>query len=263
MLSDNEFRTLLDHLDRPWSGYRKVRKGVKKRLRRHMQALGCATIEGYIARLAHDHRARAVCEAGLRVTISRFFRDRQLWQRLADEILPDLVRRFSSPIRIWSAGCACGEEPYSLAMAWNEIAPAAKLHLLASDADDTCLARAHAGIYTPSSLKEVPDRLRKAYFESKKGGRQFHIRIRRLPPIVWRTHDLLDPPPEAAPFHLILLRNNLLTYYRGAQRDAAFARMLARLATGGYLVVGAHERLPASAAGFAKDVGCPWVYRWC
>jgi chemotaxis methyl-accepting protein methylase len=261
MLSDNEFRTLLDHLNRPWAGYRKVRKGVKKRLRRHMQALGCATVDGYIARLARDQNARAACEACLRVTISRFFRDRQLWQRLENGILPDLTRRFSSPIRIWSAGCACGEEPYSLAMIWSQIAPATTVHLLASDADDTCLARARAGMYTPSSLKEVPDRLRERYFESKKGGRQFHIRTGRLPTIVWQVHDLLDPPPEAAPFHLILLRNNLLTYYRGAQQESAVARLLAGLITGGYLVIGAHERLPASAAVLAKDVGCPWVFR--
>jgi chemotaxis methyl-accepting protein methylase len=226
-----------------------------------MQALGCASVDGYMARLTNDHLARTACEACLRVTISRFLRDRQLWQHVADVILPDLITRFSSPIRIWSAGGACGEEPYSLAMAWNQIAPAAQLHLLASDADDTCLARARAGVYTPSSLKEVPERLREAYFESKKGGRQFHIRAKRLPPIIWQAHDLLDPPPEAEPFHLILLRNNLLTYYRGDQRDTAFARLVARLATDGYLVIGAHERLPASAAILVRDNRCPWVYR--
>ncbi len=261
MLSDKEFRALLDHLDRPWAGYRKVRKGVKKRLRRHMQTLGCTTIDGYMARLAHDHHARADCDACLRVTISRFFRDRQLWQRLEEVILPDLVRRFFSPIRIWSAGCACGEEPYSLAMVWRQLAPAAKLHLLASDTDDTCLARARAAIYSPSSLKEVPDSLRARYFESKTGGRQLRIRTHRLPPVCWRTHDLLDPPPETEPFHLILLRNNLLTYYRGAQRDAALTRLVARLAVGGYLVIGAHEHPPASATALCKDADCPWVYR--
>jgi chemotaxis methyl-accepting protein methylase len=261
MLSDKEFRALLDHLDRPWAGYRKVRKGVKKRLRRHMQALGCTTVDGYMARLAHDRHARAACDACLRVTISRFFRDRRVWQRFEDVILPDLVRRFPSQIRIWSAGCACGEEPYSLAMLWSQLAPSAEMHLLASDTDATCLARAQAGVYPPSSLKKVPDGLRERYFESKKGGRQFHIRTHRLPPICWQTHDLLDPPPETEPFHLILLRNNLLTYYRGAQRDAALTRLLARLAVGGYLVIGAHERLPASATALDMVAGCAWVYR--
>jgi len=261
MLSDSEFRILLDRLDRPWAGFRKVRKGVKKRLRRHMQTLGCSTVEQYIQHLQRQPGALAVCQEGLRVTISRFYRDRALWQSLQTQILPDLVRRFPDPIRIWSAGCACGEEPYSLAMVWNEMESSARLDLLATDADSTCLDRARAGRYPPSSLKEVPSGLQEQYFRSQKGGRQWIIRHDRLPPIHWHRHDFLDSLPEPGLFQLILLRNNLLTYYRGSTLRTALAQILARLSPGGGLVIGSHEHLPPGKTPLIRTHSCPWLYR--
>ncbi len=74
-------------------------------------------------------------------------------------------------------------------------------------------------------------------------------------------HDLLDPLPDGGPFHMILLRNNLLTYYQGPDLQAAFTRVVAILSPGGWLVTGAHERLPVSAFKLIMDKGCPWVFR--
>ena len=261
MLSDSELRILLDRLDRPWTGYRKVRRGVKKRLRRHMQVLGCSTVEQYIEQLYRAPAEMAACQECLRVTISRFFRDRQLWRVLQRQILPGLANMFPFPIRIWSAGCACGEEPNGLAIVCTEMAPTAAVYLLATDASSQCLDRARQGVYTRSSLKELPDRLRKRYFASRKGGRQFKIQSHLLPPIHWRQHDLLDSPPEPDPFHLILLRNNLLTYYRGSILQAAFARIAGSLSPGGCLVIGSHECLPSGNLSLAKDKTSPWIYR--
>ena len=261
MLSDTEFRTLLVHLNRPWAGYRKVRKGVKKRVRRHMEALGCITVEQYLVQLAQNPGAKTTCEQCLLVTISRFFRDLQLWRTLKARILPNLVERFAPPIRIWSAGCACGEEPYSLTMIWNELARLPALDLFATDADSVCLARARTGIYTRSSIREVPDEMRERYFEFRKGGRQFPIQSHRLPPIHWREHNLFDPPPEGGPFHMILLRNNLLTYYQGSDLQSAFNRIVSHLSPGGCLVTGTQERLPGFDFPLVREEGCPWVYR--
>ncbi len=261
MLSDTEFRKLLEHLNRPWSGYRKVRKGVKKRLRRHMEGLGCSTLEQYLVRLARQTDASRACEQCLRVTISRFFRDRQLWQALKARILTDLAVQFTPPIRIWSAGCARGEEPYSLAMVWNELVHQPALNLLATDAGRACLACARAGVFSRSSLKEVPDAMREKHFESRNGGRQFVIRSQGLPSIRWQQHDLLDPPPEGGPFHMILLRNNLLTYYQEPDLLDACVRIISTLVPNGYLVTGSHERLPVLEFKLIREMDCPWVYR--
>ena len=261
MLSDIEFRNLLESLNRPWAGYRKVRKGVKKRLRRHMQDLGCSTVEQYLVQLARQPGAKAAHERCLRVIISRFFRDRHLWQTLRIRSLPDLMDRFSPPIRTWSAGCANGEEPYSLAMLWEELRCPAALELLATDADEACLKRARMGAYSRSSLKEVPVEMRERYFESEKGGLQFLIRSHLMTPIRWRRHDLLDPLPDGGPFHMILLRNNLLTYYQGPDLQSAFTRVVSTLSAGGWLVTGTHERLPVSAFKLIMDTDCPGLYR--
>lgn len=261
MLSDNDLRVLLDGLDRPWAGYRKVRKGVKKRIRRHMQTLGCSTVGRYLRCLSRDPDARRACDACLRVTISRFFRDRCLWQAFHDRLLSDLVNRFGSPVRIWSVGCACGEEPYSMAIVWRQLTPAAVIDLLATDADGSCLDRARDGIYTHSSLREVPDNIRNRYFTTARGGRHLRIHAQELPTVRWRLHDLRNPPPEPGPFHIILLRNNLLTYYRGEVVRNAVSEIVRVLPTGGYLVIGSHEQLPEKAWPLNRDADCPWVYR--
>ena len=261
MLTDEEFRILLAYLDRPWTGFRKVRKGVKKRVRRHMEELGHRTFEDYILEMERRPEVRVECEHRLMVTISRFFRDRQLWQTCAERLLPDLIARFQAPVRIWSAGCANGEEAYSLAMVWHSLPGAPPLKLLATDADVRCLDRARSGVYACSSLKEVPDDLRALFFDPKRGRRHFQIKTRLLTRIDWQLHQLLDRPPPG-PYHAILLRNNLLTYHQGPSLQAALERILTVLTPGGYLVLGSHEKPPPSFLQLVRDQYCPWAYQF-
>jgi chemotaxis methyl-accepting protein methylase len=259
MLSDHEFSILLEQLNRPWAGFRKVRRGVKKRIRRHMAELGCSTIEQYLVAISRPH-ARAVCEQCLRVTISRFFRDRPLWKTLQERILADLTRQFPSPLRIWSAGCACGEEAYSLAMLCKTLPHADPPIIVATDAQRDCLQRAREGIYGRGSLKALPDEMQQRYVDIGRKGRQVVVRKHLLPPIRWQVHDLMRGPVDGPPFHLILLRNNLLTYYQGRVLQDAFSKILSSLTPGGGLVIGRHERLPDADYPLIRDAGCAWVF---
>jgi len=259
MLSDRDFSDLLKYLNRPWAGFRKVRKGVKKRIRRHMGELGCSTIEQYLLEISRPQE-RAGCEQCLMVTISRLFRDRGLWQALQERILPDLSRQYSPPLRIWSAGCACGEEAYSLAMVCEALRPPVPPVILATDVQQACLNRAQTGIYSRTSIKELPDEMQKRYVDLRRKGRQAIIRKHLLPPIRWQVHDLMDGPVDEDPFHLILLRNNLLTYYQGRALQDAFSALLSRLTPGGCLVIGSHEHLPVTDVPLIRDENCPWVY---
>jgi chemotaxis methyl-accepting protein methylase len=262
MLSDDEFRQLLDCLDRPWSGYRKVRKGVKKRLRRHMKALACSSVRDYLHMLERNPVLRQQCEALLAITISRFFRDRRLWDYLQSEVLPKLAARFGRPLAAWSAGCANGEEPYSLSMvATAEIGSTTSVvRILATDANPDCLHHAQRGRYPFSSLKEMPEAFKHRWFEPV-GRRLWQIDGSLGTSIRWKVHQLLAEPPRED-FHIILLRNNLLTYYQGQQLQMAFDRIVGRLTSGGVLVIGSHERLPATYHYLGRDANCPWVY-WC
>jgi len=263
MLGDEEFRQLLETLDRPWSGFRKVRKGVKKRLRRHMTSIGCRSTNDYLERIARDPAIRSECEQCLTVTISRFYRDRRLWEYLYESILPALSLRFPDGLHVWSAGCANGEEPYSLSLLWESLAAAnpslPPLEILATDNQETCLDNARLGIYPLSSLKEVPEPLRQNWFHKVPGRKMWRICDQPAGRINWQCHQLLGKPPQG-PFHLILLRNNLLTYYRGSAMATTLAAIVQLLPDGGVLIVGSHEHPPDSALGLFRDNECPWVY---
>jgi chemotaxis protein methyltransferase CheR len=262
MIADQDFQRLLDYLDRPWAGYRKVRKGVKRRVRQHMEMLGCRRFDDYLDIITGNPAARAECEQRLMVTISRFFRDRKLWEHLRAQILPLLMARFPQGLTAWSAGCANGEEPYSLGMLWEELAavtPVPGIRILATDGAAPCIERARTGVYPAGSLKQVPAEMIKRWFQKVHGGRHYRIDDRLKERICWQVHELLDTPP-AGPFHMILLRNNLLTYYRGRPLQTAFARITATLESGGVLIVGSHEHLPSSASRWARDSACSWVY---
>lgn len=246
IMDDNEFRQILNKFDLSWSGYRKVRKGVKKRIARHMRLLDMSTAEGLLKAAEYDPGLRQQLELLLKVSISRFFRDRKLWQDMETRVLPALIRMSDTKTRVWSAGCACGEEVYSLAIVWDRfvstMANSPELELIATDSNPDVLEKAKAGVYAKSSLKELDGHVLEQYFTPVAG--RFMIRASLKTRVTWQMHDLIAEALPRGQFLLIFLRNNLLTYYGNDSRDAALARILDRLAPGGFLVIGAHEKIP-------------------
>lgn len=239
-----------------WKGFRKVRRQVCRRIRRRMAGLGVEGEPGYRAYLEAHPEEWEVLRRLCRVTISRFRRDRGVWQALEEEVLPELARLASSSpesasghtrLRTWSAGCASGEEPYTLSLVWKlrleKRFPGIRLQILATDVDRTVLERARAGVYEASSLKELdPESLQAGFTEVEE---RYRVRDPIREPVEFRRADLLrDLPP--GPFHLILCRNLLLTYFDQATAARNLERILDRLVVGGALVVGSHENLPSS-----------------
>ena len=250
-MDDQQFHRLLEYFDLSWAGYRKVRKGVKKRIARHMEGLGCHTMAEYLLTLDGHPGMRLECERLMAVSISRFFRDQSLWQTLENNIFPEILKRDVDPVRIWSAGCACGEEVNSLKIAWERLRAGhgqmPSLHILATDLNPLYIERAKAGIYPRSSLREVPEEIRPIYFERQRAKGPFAVKAFLKDGITWKEHHLLSDPPEKD-FHLILLRNNLLTYYKDEVIDRALKGVAACLTPGGYLIIGAHEKIPSLPA---------------
>ena len=170
---------------------------------------------------------------------------------------------FPDGLRFWSAGCANGEEPYTLAMVWKRLVrnlhAVPPMKIVATDISSTCLRRAEQGIFGRSSLKEVPlDDLRHSFFKLS-GGRQWQIQGDLKASITWRQHQLLDRPLPGF-FHLILLRNNLLTYYQGDRMRLALEQIVNRLVPGGGLVIGSHEWLPSLPLPLNRDACNPQIY---
>ena len=230
-----------------WRGFRRNRRQVIRRLQERIAALGLPGVAAYRRFLeAHPDEWQVLERLG-RVTISRFARDRPMWDALVGDVLPRLARE-GSIVRAWSAGCGAGEEPFTLAIAWAlEIAPRwpeVHLTILATDLDEVQLARAALGRFPSGALRELGDRWRAAAFDDTQLRAPFRAAVR------FEHRDLRSPVP-GGPFDLVLCRNLAYSYFDEATQRAVTASFHAALRAGGVLVVGGDESLPEGAPGFA------------
>jgi len=262
-MDDQQFKQLLEYFQYSWEGYRKVRKGVKKRVSRHMQQLRCSKINEYLELLDTNKKERKECEKRMTVSISRFFRDRKLWLALENEMLPNLIDAQNDKLKIWFAGCARGEEVYSFLIVWDRLKAFCKrlpkLELIATDMHPEYIDKAKAGIYTKSSLKETADEIRDVYFERKKAGNRFDIISGIKKNINWQVLNIFSGPPGSG-FHVIFLRNNLLTYYQRHLIKDTFTQIIESLSPGGWLIIGSHEKLPDDSSRLTRNPSTPWAY---
>jgi chemotaxis protein methyltransferase CheR len=241
-----------------WPGYRRVRRQVCKRVARRLKALGLGDLGAYRAYLTATPAEWAILDSCCRITISRFYRDRGVFEFLATDALPELARqtleRGDAMLRCWSAGCASGEEPYSLAIVWRLALarrfPDLGFEVVATDADQVMLKRARTGLYAAGSLKDLPQEWRARAFEP--AGRGFRLRDRFRDCVRFRRQDIRRAMP-AGPFDLILCRNLAFTYFDEEGQVRILNRLVARMVPGGALVLGGHETLPATPWRLVRD----------
>jgi len=240
----------LPHMGMRWQGFRKVRRQVCRRIRDRIVELGLEGPEAYRSHLQKEPREWEHLATLCRVTISRFHRDRGVFRFLSSEVLPALADGVAragedARLRIWSAGCASGEEPYTLAILWrlepSTRPPDAELRILATDVDPVVLDRARQASYPSGTLRELPDTHRKRAFEP--GGDEYRLRPEFSEGVEFRQADLRRELPDES-FHLILCRNLVFTYFEEDEQRRILSGLLARLERGGGLVLGAHETLP-------------------
>lgn len=257
-------RWALPRLGLRWAGYARVRGQVCKRLGRRLAALGLADLTAYRRRLDAEPGEWTALDGLCRITISRFHRDRATFAALRRQVLPSLAEaalaRGESALHCWSAGCASGEEPYTLAMLWSlelvEGFPGLAIEILATDAEPAVLARARGGRYARGSLRELPARWLAAAFEEDASGYALKPDFRA--PVRFRRQDIRKRMPPG-PFDLILCRNLAFTYFDEDGQRAVLRRLVRRLVPGGALVLGGHERLPENDC---LDALCPGPPIW-
>lgn len=249
-----------------WPGFRKVRRQVCRRIRGRCAELGLATWADYRAHLEAHADEWSVLDTLCHVTISRFYRDAAVFAALEREVLPALARAAAErrePLRAWSAGCASGEEPYTLALVWALGAggafPRVQLDVLATDVDETMLERAAAACYPASSLRDLPSAYRNRGFVPRRD--RFCLRERFKTGVELRRHDVRDDEPPGRSFDLVLCRNLAFTYFDADLQQDVAARIAGCLRQGGALAVGAHEALPDGTGGFEPWPRVGHVYR--
>ena len=242
----------LPRLDLAWPGFRKVRVQVCKRIKRRMRSLGIASFAGYRAKLEADPREWQVLDSFCRITISRFCRDRSTFDVLRHVVLPEIAERAAAEqreARIWSAGCASGEEPYTLEILWDlEVRPRfpdASLGIVATDIDEALLERARSACYGAPSLRELPPELAAQAFTGGNGS--WCLRPAHRQGVQFLKQDVRQEAPPGR-FDLVLCRNLAFTYFAAALQEAVLERIAASLAPQGLLVIGSHEHLPGAMA---------------
>ena len=231
-------------LDLQWRRFK--RGGIKRKVERRITELGLPVFEDYLLRIKKDPEEKSHLSQILTVTITRFFRDKKVFDILGNSIIPSMVeQKGEGDFKIWSIGCANGEEPYSLSMLWKERFekefPRIRLTILATDINKGLLERAREGRYKRSSLKEVPKEILRKFFRIEDG---FCITDRSiLESVEFKKHDVLHEEPFSG-MDLIFCRNLAFTYFSKECQMNVLKKIAASLKENGCLIIGKDESLP-------------------
>jgi chemotaxis protein methyltransferase CheR len=218
-----------------------------------MGALGLPDFSAYKNYLEDHVEEWEILDSLCRITISRFYRDRSVFDILRSEILPLLARNAQAEeeqeLRCWSAGCCSGEEAYTLQILWqigrmfsnNSLLP---LQVIATDIDQHLLERAQKGCYPISSLRDLPEEFIQPAF--RHSGEDYVIREPFTRNIEFIRQDIRKQLPQNV-FHLILCRNLVFTYFEKILQIEILEKVVKKLLPGGFLVMGIHESLPKTS----------------
>ncbi len=220
---------------------------MRRRLDSWLIRCGAQDWNTYFKRLKGDTSELSRFRDYLTINVSEFFRDNDRWQALRNDILPGLssaalrLRPIKGGIKVWSAGCSIGAEPYTLAILLNECAPAQDHTILATDLDRGILQRARGrGPYTREDVRNVSAARMEEYFEP--GGPPFFFKERYARRIQFREHNLLQDPFDKQ-FDLIVCRN-VIIYFTNEAKQILYQKFCGALRPGGILFLGGTEIIP-------------------
>lgn len=258
--TDAGFRALMDKITRDrgfrCSSYKD--KCLRRRVAVRMRAKGTSSYSDYADILDADVHEYDRLHRVLTINVTKFFRNWETYAVLEQQVIPELWERGDPGIRIWSAGCASGEEAYSIAILMHQHADATEsvprldaVSIIGTDIDGQCVGDAERGVYSETALGETPQALRARYFALDGGKRRVVPRVKRL--VAFEQADLLQASPPLDPVHLILCRNVIIYFQRDAQ-EALLREFHRILAPGGFLVLGKVETLLGGVRGLFSPV---------
>ena len=236
---------------------------IRRRIAARIRARGFRSAPPYLEVLCREEGEAEALLAALTIHVSQFFRNPSTFAVLERQVLPELFaaapRQRNRALRLWSVGCAEGEEPYSLALLLAELAPAdVPVEILATDLSPAVLRRAAEGVFDPQRLSAVPPSLRERYFEPC--GQRLRLREEIRSMVAFRRHNVLERAPFPAA-ELILCRNVLIYFSREIQEEI-LRRFAAALPSGGVLVLGRAEALlDETRRLFAMECPAERIYR--
>lgn len=175
----------------------------------------------------------------LTINVSEFFRNKDQWDLMDKQMVPELIGKFGKNLKIWSAACSTGDEPYTIVMLLSKHIPLNQITITATDLDTVAIAKAKNGVYSAKEIAGVPDEFKKKYFKAE--GANFAISDEIKSRVQFKQADLLrDPYPSN--YHLIVCRN-VLIYFTEEAKDQTFRKFFAALAPKGILFIGSTEQI--------------------
>ena len=215
----------------------------EKQMRRRIDTLigknKITSYTDYVALIKKDKEKFEQFVNFLTINVSEFYRNPEQWKILDTEVFPALIKEFGKNIKIWSAACSTGDEPYSLVMALSKHLPLSNIKIIATDIDKQVLDTARMGLYNEKSIASVPEDLKKKYFTKVGASYQISDEIKKR--VEFKEHNLLkDPYPSGC--HLIVCRN-VVIYFTEEAKDKIYENFYQSLAQGGVLFIGSTEQI--------------------
>ncbi len=228
---------------------------MRRRINQLMQKHNVSNYPDFIKLLDNDSSLLQSFTDYLTINTSQFFRDTSVYQALEKELLPDLISN-GGVIKVWSAGCSIGAEPYSLAMLLQEQAPKGNWRITATDFDVNILAKAKAAVYPENTLTNVPKHYRQRYFTAQ--GHDFALSPQIKSLVQFRQHNLLTDKFESG-CDLILCRN-VFIYFTAETQAALVSKFIEGLKPNGYFIIGCSEMIMDPARYKLKKIR-PAIYQ--
>lgn len=213
---------------------------MKRRIDSLISKKKIKTYDEYITAISKDKEMLEEFVAYLTINVSEFYRNPEQWKLMENEMFPYLFSKFGNNIRIWSAACSTGDEPYTLVMLLAKFIPLNRIRIIATDIDKQVLAKAQMGIYDEKSLKGLPKEYITKYF-TKVGGTSYQISENVKKCVEFKQHNLLkDQYPSGC--NMIVCRNVMIYFTEEAKRDI-YKKFNDALKKDGILFVGSTEQI--------------------
>lgn len=217
---------------------------VRRRIAKRLRACKVTDFDAYLKRLEIDRHERDTLLATISIHISHFFRNPDTFRIIEQKILPRLCREARAAGRqqltLWSAGCAAGEEPYSLGLLVDDLAAAdLDIRILATDVSEPVLEAARTALFDGTRMQEVPPDVRDKYFRAEEQRYRLIESVQKL--VEFRSHDIVTEC--AYPVADLILCRNVLIYFSRSEQEKILLRFAAALPAGGVLILGRSETI--------------------
>jgi len=214
-------------------------KQMKRRIESLVSKRSCKSFAEYLGLLKKDTEVFNEFINFMTINVSNFYRNPDQWKLLVEKFVPELIERYGKKLKIWSAACSTGDEPYSLVMALSDLIPMRDIRIYATDIDKTVIGKAKVGLYNDKSIVDIPEDKKKKYFTKIGDSYKISDEIKRQ--VEFHEANLLkDPYPKDC--DLIVCRNVLIYFTEEAKKDV-YIKFREALKPGGILFIGSTEQV--------------------